>query len=134
MKNRLKQTLLGFLYGIILCAVLSMCTSCRTRYIEVPTVHEEYVYQTRNRVVHDSIYTRDSIRMYIFNDTVYQDRWHTKYISNTEYILRTDTLVEYKEKAVPYEVIKKVTDYRGWFVAIAFFLIALFALISRKKS
>ena len=69
---------------------LLMLISCKTvtKTVEVPveTIKKEYIYNTRI----DSVYLKDSIDRYQRGDTLYIDRWHTKY----KYINKVDTIIK----------------------------------------
>lgn len=64
---------------------LSACKSTKVIEVPVETVRKEYVHDTRI----DSVYIRDSIDRWQKGDTLYINRWYTKY----KYINRTDTVV-----------------------------------------
>ena len=67
-------------------------------YIEVPVVHTDTLYQSK--VVHDSIYQHDSITIKEKGDSVWIERWHTKYVDR----LRTDTVISHVRDSIPYPV------------------------------
>lgn len=52
----------------------------------------------------DSIYLRDSIYIRERGDTIFYERWNTKYIER----LRIDSFLQRDSIAVPYEVLKEV--------------------------
>lgn len=92
--------------GIIVAVILGMCTSCtRTVYVPQTTIQRDSIYITQYK--RDSIYMHDSIFQWLKADTMYIEKWHTKYIER----LSTDTL--YIEKAdtlrIPYPVEKKLS-------------------------
>lgn len=90
-----------FLLGLNL--VLASLTSCKSvEYIQVPVVHTDTVYQSK--LVHDSIYQHDSITIRERGDSVWVERWHTRYIERE----RTDTIYKSMRDSIPYPVEKRV--------------------------
>lgn len=115
-----KEIIKGLFWGVLACVLISMCTSCKhTEYITVPEVHTEYISKTDSFLVRDSIYLRDSIFSYVQGDTIFLNKYQTKYVEKVRWEVRNDTLV--KRDSIPYpvvqEVVKTKTDYRGWYVA-----------------
>ena len=90
---------------VLLAACAIMMTGCKTtEYMPVPEYHTDTIYQSK--VVHDSIYQHDSTYIKEKGDSVYIERWHTKYVLKE----KTDTLYESRVDSipVPYEVVKEV--------------------------
>lgn len=93
---------------IILASFLSACTT--TKYVTVPVTHTDTLYITKHQRdsinVHDSIYIKDR------GDTVWIERWHTKYVER----LLTDTLIEHRTDtvSVPVEVQVEVPCRLTW--------------------
>ena len=87
---------------IILASFLSACTT--TKYVTVAEYHTDTLYVTKHQ--RDSIHVRDR------GDTVWIERWHTKYVER----LRTDTLIEHRADtvAVPVEVEVEVPRQLTW--------------------
>lgn len=89
---------------ILVLFALFLLVSCKTRYIEV----EKYVdrLQTETEYLHDSIYVHDSTYIHHKGDTVYMDKWHTKYIERTytDSFIKTDSI----RVPVPYYIEKKL--------------------------
>lgn len=99
-----------FLIVFILLALFSSCTT--TQYIPVIEHHTDTLIQTK--VQKDSIYVHDSVTVSQKGDTVWVDRWHTKWVNHLEhdttYVSKTDTV------PVPYhlETIKEVEKPLSW--------------------
>lgn len=95
---------------MILCAICTGCTT--TQYIPVIEHHTDTLIQTK--VQKDSIYVHDSVTVSQKGDTVWVDRWHTKWVNHLEhdttYVSKTDTV------PVPYtvETIKEVEKPLAW--------------------
>lgn len=101
MRNRSKAYIgCGWsLIGAIAILIIFFLTSCKSvEYIEVPVVHTDTLYQSK--VVHDSIYQHDSITIKERGDSVWIERWHTKYVDR----LRTDTVISHVRDSIPYPV------------------------------
>lgn len=99
--DKLMNVLKGILWGIIACALMSLLVGCRTKYIEVPMTHTEYVSRTDTlrMATRDSVLVRDSIYVsrWTEGDTVYvtKDRWRVRerLLRDTLYRVRTDTVM-----------------------------------------
>ena len=97
------------LFIIIIFVVSGIClSSCRSiQYVPVDTVRTEYKFI--DRVQHDSIYQKDSIRYYIHGDTVFADKYYYLYkylfINKTDSFIKTDTI------NIPYPVERKLTRW-----------------------
>ena len=116
------------IYIIILLTSAIWFSSCRSiRHIPIETVKHDSIYISK--VLHDSIYQRDSIYVDRKGDTVliYKDRYLYKYknLIDTMYINRIDSI------QIPYSVEKQLTRWQsvkmelgGWIFGV----IILFAL------
>ena len=103
--------LLGFILGLIACLLITMCSSCTTtKYVTVPEYHTDTVMV--NKVQKDSVFLHDSTYVYEKGDTLYMERWHTKYVlkelHDTTYISKRDTI------PAPYPVEKEVPAELTW--------------------
>ena len=106
---------LGIVLMAIAAALLIMCCSCtRTVYVPQTSVQRDSIYLTQYK--RDSIYIHDSIFQFLKADTMYIERWHTKYIerlsTDTMYIERNDTIRE------PYPVEKPLTYWQRTYMSI----------------
>lgn len=116
------------IYIIILLTSAIWFSSCRSiRHIPIETVKHDSIYISK--ILHDSIYQRDSIYVDRKGDTVliYKDRYLYKYknLIDTMYINRIDSI------QIPYSVEKQLTKWQsvkmelgGWIFGV----IILFAL------
>lgn len=84
------------------------CTS--TKYIEVPveSVKTEY----RDKLVHDSVYVRDSISNTTRNDTVFNTKY--KYIYRYKLVKDTVNLKDTITKTITIEKEKEVNKLNTW--------------------
>ena len=105
---RIVYTCLGLLVAVLLCALLSGCTT--TKYVPVPEYHTDTLRQVTVR--HDSVMVRDSIHVSEKGDTVRIERWHTQWRDRW----RTDTVYQSKTDSIPYpvEVVKEVPAKLTW--------------------
>lgn len=112
-------------YLLLLALVLASCTTTKyvDKIVEVPKV--ETVYETK--VQKDSVYLKDSVYIHQKGDTVWSERWHTKFVER----LRVDTFLKRDSVHVPVEVrtevVKNLTAEEKLKVAIGFFLLGLVA-------
>lgn len=99
---------LAFLIGLVICALLSSCST--TKVVEVEKVKTDTTYITKWQ--RDSVWKHDSIRVSEKGDTVRIERWHMKYIEkqvhDTTYVATHDTIPQ------PYEVVKEVPAELSW--------------------
>ena len=120
------KQIIGFLCGLLVCALISMFTGCTTtKYVPVP----EYHYKDSVRVVNhrDSIYSRDSIFVYSKGDTIYHEHFNMKY----KEFLHNDTIVVNRVDSVrvPYPVEKIVTKHKMYFFQKLFMWGGIISLI-----
>jgi cell division protein FtsL len=112
-KLTLKQLLIGLLMGIIACAMITLCTGCKSvETVVVKEHHTDTLKITKHQ--RDSVWLHDSIKVTEKGDTVRIEKWHTKYIEkavhDTTYIAKRDSV------PVPYpvDVIKEVPAKLTW--------------------
>jgi hypothetical protein len=114
---------LGMLAAVAVLALM-MCSCKSIEYVPVVekhTVHDS-IYFTQ--IQRDSIWQHDSILIKDRGDTVWVERWHTKYVEkqvhDTTYIAKVDSIpVPYEVKVeVPAELsfVQKLCVYVGAFV------------------
>lgn len=126
------------LVAIALGALLSSCGS--TKYVEVPVEHIVYVNKTDTMLKTDSVYCHDSVYIHSKGDTVYFEKWHTKYRDRIEYKVKTDSFIKVDSVAVPYPVEKKLSkwekvkmDFGGYMIVlIVIFIIAFLVRFLRR--
>lgn len=102
-------SIVGMVVMIIIALLFCSCT--KTEYITVEKVRTDTTYI--NKVQRDSIYLHDSTFVKVAGDTVWIERWHTKWQNHLEhdtvYKARTDSV------PVPYPVTKYVEKKLSWF-------------------
>lgn len=107
-----KDKLIGLVWAIVICAIISLCSCTTTRYVTVP----EYHYRDSTKLVHvrDSVFNRDSVFMYVRGDTVYHEHYNTiykeHYYSDTINNVYRDSIFK------PYKVVevKEVNRLHWW--------------------
>ena len=107
---------LAFLIGLIICALLSSCST--TKVVEVERVKTDTTYITKWQ--RDSVWLHDSIHVTEKGDTVRIEKWHTKYVEkqvhDTTYVATHDTIPQ------PYEVVKEVPAELSWWQRVRLWL------------
>ena len=122
------------IYIIILLTSAIWFSSCRSiRHIPIETVKHDSIYISK--VLHDSIYQRDSIYVDRKGD-IYKDRYLYKYknLVDTMYVIRIDSI------QVPFPVERELSWWQSVKVqvgeiaiGIIIGLIIIIALLRRKK-
>jgi hypothetical protein len=103
---------LGMLAALAVLALL-MCSCKSIEYVPVvqKETHTDSIYLTK--VEKDSVWLHDSILVKDRGDTVWVEKWHTKYIEklriDTTYIAKVDSI------PVPYEVPKYIERPMKWY-------------------
>lgn len=78
---------LGMALMAVIAIVIIVFSSCtRTVYVPQTTIQRDSIYLTQYQK--DSIYLHDSVFVKEKGDTIWLEKWHTKYIEK----LRTDTM------------------------------------------
>lgn len=111
MYERYKAMFKGAAWGVIILALIMMCSSCKhTEYVTVEKVKTDTLY--KSKILHDSIHVHDSISVYVKGDTVLRDRWRTKYV----YHFDVDTVVDIRHDSIPlpYTVEKRISVTPQW--------------------
>lgn len=94
----------------MVCGMLIGCfTSCKSiEYVPVETVRTDTVY--KSKIIRDSVWLHDSVRVEVKGDSTIIERWHTKYVDrllvDTVYQSKSDTI------SVPVPVEKKLTSWQ----------------------
>lgn len=126
---------IGTIFAILICfALISTCASCKqVEYVEVERHTTDSIYI--KQVQHDSIHVHDSIWAERRGDTIFVDRWHTKYVER----IKNDTInVSHADTVpVPYpvEVVKEkkyipgIVKILAWIGGIMIFILLSYMVI-----
>lgn len=113
------------LYIITFFIIWIICTSC-TKKVYVPITSTLTDIQYKDRIHYDSVHILDSIYIKEKGDTItiyrYRDRWKDRYIHDTTYICKIDTIRE------PYPIEKQLTRLQR--IQMNFGMAAFIAIIS----
>ena len=126
----LGRTLTFLMLAVVFCMVFSSCaTRTVVEYRDRDIVH--YVTKIEKDTITEMV--RDSVYIHERGDTVWFEKWHTKYVDKI--VLRHDTcwrdsvVTEYKEKTK--EIVKYPKTY-WWFLGISIIsIISAFVKVSR---
>ena len=129
-KLRLKYIILFFIYVFL----LILFNSCRT----VTNFEKDIEYKTDtlfvDKICYDSIYVNDSTVIKEKGDTVYFTKYLTKYKEKIKYRDSIKTVVEYKDKEVIKEIVKKQKWYKNyWLYSTILLLVLLITLFKFGK-
>ena len=106
----LKGCLSAIAFWVVLIMLVLLFAGCKTRTVVVETVRTDTNYVAKH--FRDSIWLHDSIHIKEGGDTVWIERWHTKYrekqVHDTTYIATHDTIPQ------PYPVEVKVPRELSW--------------------
>lgn len=135
-----KRCFFAFVGACIALLVFFLFSSCKsTKYIEVPVEHIVIKEKTDTILSKDSIWLHDSVYIHSKGDTVYFEKWHTKYRDKIEYKVRIDSFVKVDSVAVPYPVERKLSkweqakiDFGGWSLFIIFIILVFIILRPRR--
>lgn len=134
---KVEGVLLMFIVVMLSMIWLTSCTT--TKYVEVEKVRTDTLIETK--LMYDSIHIHDSVHVKEKGDSVWVERWHTKYIEK----VLTDTIYQATHDTIPkpYPVTKEVPAQLSWWqktrlyianillMLIGFYLLYLFILKKR---
>lgn len=102
---------------IAICVTLFLLLmSCKpievTKEIPIPVEHTTETIKVD--IIRDTLFRHDSVTTYIKGDTTIIEKWH--HLANVSNIIKTDTVVEYREKpvTVTQTVTKEVNKLHWW--------------------
>lgn len=101
------------IYILVVLAVFALVAlfSCKTQYVPVETVRTEYKVKTDTFIKKDSVHVKDSVFMHSKGDTVWYEKWHTRYIDRWKEVIKCDTLVKTDSIQVPYPVERELSRW-----------------------
>lgn len=125
--NYYKNTAIGLLWGLLLCALLSTLGGCKTKYVSVPEYHKEYVSRTDSFFHTDTIKEKEwmtikevdstqlaelGIQLKNIKSAYLIERNKNRERSNTTLSAKTDTIFKTDSIRVPYPVEKKLSHWQ----------------------
>jgi len=124
----------------ILFVLLFVINGCKQKEIIVDNVRTEYINRNDSFFIHDSIFVRDSIVLCTRGESVFVDRWHTRfktfnvYQTHNDTVLKCDTIrqapeIVYRDKDLPW-YIETLASLGAIFILLVCIIIILF--FSRK--
>lgn len=128
---------IGVIILLFLATAFQSCTT--TRYITVEKIKNDTTYITKHQK--DSVWLHDSVEVKVKGDSVWVDRWHTKYVEkqvhDTTYVAKHDTIPQ------PYPVEKlvekqlswgqKLLIYLGWIMLAIIVALIIYGLFKLEK-
>lgn len=112
------------LFAVLTAFLLMGCVS--TRYVPVETVRTEYITKSDTFIKHDSIMHKDSVFVQQKGDTVWLEKWHTRYVERLQEKIISDTMIQRDTIPVPYPVEKQLSFFQR--MAVDWFMYSLIAL------
>lgn len=102
----------GPMLAMMVLLLFLLCGCKSVQYIPVETVRTEYKVKTDTFIKKDSVLVKDSVFIHSKGDTVWFEKWHTKYKDRVVYQTQIDTLIKTDSIQVPYPVEKKLTKWQ----------------------
>ena len=117
---------------ILFLVIILLATSCKVKevFVPVPEIHTEY----KTKIQKDSIYLKDSVFIHQKGDTIYSEKFSTKYVLKhvSDTLLKTDTVT----MLITNTEIKEVNVLKWWQKALIWVGVAsiiIFLIIVNKK-
>lgn len=111
------------LFVVLTAFLLIGCVS--TRYVPVETVRTEYITKSDTFIKHDSIMHKDSVFVHQKGDTLWLEKWHTRYVERLQKTIVTDTMIQCDTIRIPYPVEKQLSFFQR--MAVDWFIYSLIA-------
>jgi len=100
-----------WLFWLLILILIGLLTSCKTKYVTVPEIHQVVVEKHDTLTSWDSIYQKDSVYMWMQGDTIWKEKVIIKYrdriVGKTVY--RDSVKVD--SVRVPYPVKESVSKF-----------------------
>jgi len=134
---KLKNVFQDLMWGVIACAILSMCVSCRTQYVDISDdmfIHDTTFIQKVNIdtfIQHDSVYHYECLK----GDTVLVKDFVLKYIYKPKIEYRDSIVYRDKERTVvKTKVVEKtLTWWHKTLMYLGGFSVLLIGLVIYKR-
>lgn len=94
--ERYFKLLLAFAVGILICGAISLLMGCRTtRTVQATQTIQSTQTVRRDTVLwRDTVWVKDSVAVWMQGDTVFKERWRTKYADRYVYKVLQDTMIK----------------------------------------
>lgn len=93
MESKIRDSVIGLLWGILACLLIALCSCTTTKVVEVPKVHTEYIYKSDTLIKTDSIHVKDSVFVQMKGDTLLIEKWKTAYRDRVRYEVKVDSVM-----------------------------------------
>lgn len=112
------------IYFIFAVSAFALTTSCKSVSRTVTTPHNDSII-IRTHYERDSIFIHDSTAFAMVQDTIYIDRWHTKYRYSV--LNKTDTVYQDKEVIIHAPPERYIPPFYRWCTKV--FIISVILII-----
>ena len=135
LKSCYRRCFWSFVSMILIGALGYFLASCTTtKYVPVEVVKTEYKTRTDSFIQTDSIFVKDSVFIHSKGDTVWMEKWHTKYVDRVRDVVHTDSFIKRDSIPVPYPVERKLSRWEQTKIdwggeAIVATIVVLFILV-----
>lgn len=103
-----------FLCALVIAAMMLLASCKSVQYIPVEKVRTEYKTKTDTFIQKDSVLVKDSVFIHSKNDTVWYEKWHTKYLDRVVEKIKTDTVIKVDSIQVPYPVERQLNKWESF--------------------
>ena len=100
------------LFAVLTAFLLIGCVS--TRYVPVETVRTEFITKSDTFIKHDSIMHKDSVFVHQKGDTVWLEKWHTRYVERLQKTIVTDTMIQCDTIRIPIRLKSNYRSFNVW--------------------
>ena len=111
--ERYFKLLLAFAVGMLICGTISLLMGCRTaRTVQATQTIQSTQTVRRDTVLwRDTVWVKDSVAVWTQGDTVFRERWRTKYADRYVYKVLQDTMIKTDTVKVSYPVVRTLTRW-----------------------
>ncbi|SEA78988.1 hypothetical protein SAMN04487851_11431 [Prevotella sp. tc2-28] len=101
----------GPMIAMMILLLFLLCGCKSVQYIPVETVKTEYVTKTDTFIQKDSVLVKDSVFIHSKGDTVWYEKWHTKYIDRWKERVVVDSFIKTDSIRTPYPVERNLNKW-----------------------
>ena len=125
---------------MVLMALMWLTSCTTTKYVPVETVRTEYITKHDSVFHRDSVYLHDSVYIHAKGDTIWYEKWHTRYVDRIHEVIKTDTMIMRDSIQIPYPVERKLSkweqvkmDYGGEAIVVFFIIFIVLSWLLMNK-